>query len=343
LNPSCPLAWQVGRNSWGSYWGEKGFFRIRMHKHNLGIEMQCSFATPDMKRDPKAHLAASPPVPKVKKGTYHNYAHPCRTPPGPGPASSLITTPLPHTYMSAKDVPASYDVRDIGGVNYATINKNQHIPQYCGSCWAQATTSVLSDRINLMRKNRFPEIVLAAQVVVNCVTANETNGCNGGEPLAAFAWMHDHKVPDVSCQQYEAKDKTCDAIGTCENCAFKKGCWAVSEYPFYHAAQFGPVSGEANMMAEISARGPISCGMCVTEDFEAYSGGVYKDKSGCVEMSHEISIAGFGTTDDGEAYWIGRNSWGSYWGEDGWFRLARGVNNLGIESHCSWAVPAVTW
>ena len=92
------------------------------------------------------------------------------------------------------EVPASYDIRDIGGVNFATINKNQHIPYYCGSCWAQATTSVLSDRINLMRKNRFPAIVLAAQAVVNCVTANETAGCNGGDPLAAFAWMHENKV-----------------------------------------------------------------------------------------------------------------------------------------------------
>ena len=118
----------IGRNSWGSYWGEQGFFRVRMHKHNLGIEMQCSFATPDMKRDPKAHLAASPPLPKAKKGSYHNYAHPCRLPPGPGPAASLITSPLPHTYMA--EVPSSYDIRDIGGVNFATVNKNQHIPQY---------------------------------------------------------------------------------------------------------------------------------------------------------------------------------------------------------------------
>ena len=37
----------MGRNSWGTYWGEAGFFRIRMHKHNLGIEKDCTWGTVD--------------------------------------------------------------------------------------------------------------------------------------------------------------------------------------------------------------------------------------------------------------------------------------------------------
>ena len=37
---------------------------------------------------------------------------------------------------------------------------------------------------------------------------------------------------------------------------------------------------------------------------------------------------------------IGRNSWGTYWGEGGWFRIVRGTDNLGVEDACDWAVPA---
>lgn len=76
----------------------------------------------------------------------------------------MVTSPLPHTYMQPQDIPASYDIRDLNGVDYASIDRNQHIPNYCGSCWAHAATSALNDRIALMRDNAFPEVDLAPQV-----------------------------------------------------------------------------------------------------------------------------------------------------------------------------------
>ena len=79
--------------------------------------------------------------------------------------------------------------------------------------------------------------------------------------------------------------------------------------------------------------------MCVTPQFESYTGGIFVDKTGCTSMDHEISITGYGTDAELGDYWIGRNSWGTYWGEKGWFRLKRGSNNLGIETDCVWATP----
>ena len=51
-------------------------------------------------------------------------------------------------------------------------------------------------------------------------------------------------------------------------------------------------------------------------------------------------MVGFGKTEDGEAYWIGRNSWGSFWGEMGFFRIAMNKDNLGIESECTAGIPS---
>merc|ERR1712151_1257007 len=36
----------IVRNSWGQYWGELGYFRIKMGGNQLGIENSCSWATP---------------------------------------------------------------------------------------------------------------------------------------------------------------------------------------------------------------------------------------------------------------------------------------------------------
>lgn len=81
------------------------------------------------------------------------------------------------------------------------------------------------------------------------------------------------------------------------------------------------------MMNQIYQNGPISCGINA-EPLLNYTGGIINSTAE-KEINHEVSIVGWGSKP--YPHWIVRNSWGSFWGEGGFFRIIRGTNNLGIE------------
>lgn len=110
----------------------------------------------------------------------------------------------------------------------------------------------------------------------------------------------------------------------------------------YTIEGYAKLEGEEAMMQEIYQRGPISCSLASTPEFRNYTGGIFHDLTGVTEHNHALNVVGWGV-EDGVKYWIGRNSWGQYWGENGMFRIVRGINNLGIEATCSYAIPKDTW
>jgi len=67
--------------------------------------------------------------------------------------------PRIHTALTpVNDLPAQWEWTNVDGKSLVTNIRNQHIPQYCGSCWAHAATSAISDRIKIARKAAWPDI-----------------------------------------------------------------------------------------------------------------------------------------------------------------------------------------
>jgi len=262
---------------------------------------------------------------------------PCRTNKGNhGPMN-------PGAPLEPIELPETHIWNNVDGVNYLTNLKNQHIPQYCGSCWAHAATSAVSDRIKIARKAQWPDINIAPQVLISC---SGDDGCHGGEAYNAFEWMAKNEITDETCSIYRARGhdngQECSQMTTCENCMPGEPCFAQDNYKVYGTELYGKVSGEEAMMQEIVQRGPIACGIAVPEDLETYNGGIYEDTTGDMEIVHDISIVGYGV-EDGKKFWTVRNSWGTHFGEEGFVRVIRGTNNIAIESDCAWATPKDTW
>lgn len=267
------------------------------------------------------------------------------------PVEPLILSPMPHTYIKPAAVPQNFDWRNNSGKNYCTSSRNQHIPQYCGSCWAMAATSSFADRIRIVRNSTFPDFEIAVQTLVYCTN----NGCGGGSASIAYQWINQNGVGPDTCQNYVAlgTGKECSAIHQCENC-MGTSCWAVTDYPKFGISEFGTVLGVDQMKAEIYARGPIACYVNAGPIYDwGFEGGPYDNtifancsaqtNPKCGLTDHVISVVGFGFDKKANLnYWIIRNSWGEYWGDLGYARIKMGDNQLGMEtSNCAWAVPTI--
>lgn len=204
------------------------------------------------------------------------------------------------------DAPESLCWKSKGAV---TPVKNQ---KRCGSCWAFSTTGSIEGQYFIKHQQL---VSFSEQQLVDCSKRNR--GCNGGF------------ISDAMTDLMEAGGiETEESYPYVEVTNIKQTC------SFDPSKVVGKLTGcnryqlmsEDKLKEVVATKGPISV-LIFANDLMSYQGGVLTGAD-CQSMDggHAVLLVGYGTSEEGVAYWRFKNSWSTAWGEEGYFRLSRNEN-----------------
>ena len=211
------------------------------------------------------------------------------------------------------DLPKDFDAR----TNWPGLVHPIRDQQSCGSCWAFGATEAFSDRFAISSKGAV-NVVLSPEDMVSC--DHNDYGCSGGYMDMAWEYLAQHGVVSDACFPYTAGSGRAPACrSTCVNGeAFKKYTCAPNSIKQSKSVE--------SIKSEL-LNGPVEAAFTVYEDFFNYAGGVYHHVSGGVAGGHAIKVLGWGV-DNGTEYFLCANSWGTSWGEKGFFRIQVGDSGI---------------
>lgn len=204
-------------------------------------------------------------------------------------------------------LPQSVDWRTKG---YVTKVKDQG---HCGSCWAFSAVGALEGQT--FRKTG-KLISLSEQNLVDCSNPEGNHGCNGGLMHLAFNYVQSNNGIDTEdYYPYTASESTCKYNSR----------WRGTTC---HGYRFVAQGNEKALAEAVATVGPISVAIDAKHSsFQFYRSGVYYEPN-CSSFiaNHGVLAVGYGS-ENGENYWLVKNSFGIWWGDKGYIKMAKDKNN----------------
>ena len=226
---------------------------------------------------------------------------------------------------TVEGAPTTLDWRTVEGKTYVSPVKNQGS---CGSCWAFAVTAGLESQA--MIGTGGTQVDLAEQILVSCSGAGS---CSGGYSGSASNYIRDYGLPLESCFAYSATNNSC--ANACAE-------WQTGQATLYSVKGWHTASTSGTPSAKVQdiknalyTYGPVVASFYVYNDFYSYRTGVYSYTTGSYVGAHAVLIVGY---DDVSQAFIVKNSWGTGWGETGYFRIS--YNEVGGTSNFAYSTIA---
>ena len=134
----------------------------------------------------------------------------------------------------------------------------------------------------------------------------------------AFWYVIDNGITTQDKYRYTTRNERCKYNSTTMKAWQIKNCTQVTS------------KSEIALKAAV-AQNPVSVSVCASDGFQFYSKGIFSGKC-CVELNHGVLAIGYGS-ENGQKYWIVKNSWGTSWGMKGYIWMVQngdGVGQCGI-------------
>mmetsp|Transcript_37822 Transcript_37822/g.106269 ORF Transcript_37822/g.106269 Transcript_37822/m.106269 type:complete len:524 (-) Transcript_37822:473-2044(-) len=199
----------------------------------------------------------------------------------------------------------------------------------CGSCYAASSMRMLTSR-HKIRQNDTEALPWSINFPLFCSEYNQ--GCDGGYGFLESKWAEDVGLVPESCAPFsDQADGACQALDDCD-----LGDRRYRAVNHRYVGGFYGGSDHEHIRRELVSNGPLVLSFEPKEDFMYYRSGLYRSGSNKIhqeweQVDHAVLLIGLGE-EEGHAYWVLQNSWGTEWGEQGYFRMARGIDESGCES-----------
>ncbi|KAG2379199.1 hypothetical protein C9374_007338 [Naegleria lovaniensis] len=239
------------------------------------------------------------------------------------------------TEEDIKALPTEFSWTNVNGKDYVVPVRDQG---QCGSCYAFSTSDMFGSRVRVAT-NGTKQPVYSPQDIVDCSAYSQ--GCDGGFMYLVSKYAEDYGLTLESCDPYLGQD------GTCRNyCPSIKRDFGTN---YAYCGGFYGATNEKNMMYDLYHGGPVAIAFEVFDDFFNYHSGVYTHKTASdlklndphwEQTNHAVLLVGWGV-ENGTPYWLVKNSWGTGWGINGYFKIKRGVDECDCESEAVVADPVL--
>ncbi|KAK9812379.1 hypothetical protein WJX73_006336 [Symbiochloris irregularis] len=192
----------------------------------------------------------------------------------------------------------------------------------CGGCWAFGAVASLEAAYF---RQTGKQLLLSEQNMMDCSWSTGNTACMGGFQDLAFQWVLNNTVGGLASEEaypYQGVTNFC-----------RKDVPQAAKFSGKYVEVTG---GEEALKEALYTKGPMTVSVDAGPDaFQFYKSGVF-DEAKCQtqldKLDHAVIISGYGTSPEGQHYWLVKNTWSTNWGDKGYIQIARQPDDCGIAS-----------